>query len=202
MIELPNGVHPNEATPALIDFGGVQRPNSGAGILRIDRPGNRYRASFMLPTKRIAEQGRVIISRLIRAKSEGLRVPYPLGGVNQGLPGSPVVHGAGQTGMAITVRGLTPRYNAKEGFWLSIAEPLSGGSVQHYLHNVAGGVIADASGAASIPLSEMLRAPFPDGAAIHLRKPMIEGLVAGDERSWNISVSLMTDIDFEIEEAA
>lgn len=201
MIELPYGIVPRAVAPALMDFGSMQEPSSGAEAERIDRPGNRYRCNFALPPKSMADQGRVIVSRLIRAKSEGLRVPFQLAGVNQGSPGSPVVDGSGQSGMFIAVRGLTPGYTAKEGFWLSIVEE-SEGQQQHYLHNLADVVRVGASGEAILPLSEMLRAPFEDGAAIHLGKPMIEGALGGDEFAWEASLAHHALIEFEIRETA
>lgn len=201
MIELPHGVVPNAMAPALMDFGAMQEPSSGAQAERIDRPGNRYRCNFALPPHRMADQGRVIVSRLIRAKSEGLRVPFQLAGVNQGSPGSPVVDGSGQAGMFIAVRNMTPNHVAKEGYWLSIVEE-SEGQQQHYLHNLAAVVRADANGMAILPLSEMLRAPFADGAAIHLAKPMIEGALGGDERGWEVSLAHHALIEFEIRETA
>lgn len=196
MIELPPGVVPNAMQPALIDFGGVQRPSSGAAALRLNRPGNRYRCAFSIPPTQMNGHGRVIVSRLIRAKSEGLRLPFELTGVSQGSPGQPVVDGAGQAGMTLSVRGLTPHYTAREGYWMSVVT-----AGQHYLHNIAGNVSAGDSGRAALPLSEMLRTPFPDGATIHLGKPMIEGLVVGDEQVWSISLAHHLSIEFEIEEA-
>ena len=201
MIELPDGVVPNAMMPALMDFGATQEPSSGAAALRIDRPGNRYRCQFGLPPHVMREAGRIVVSRLIRAKREGLRVPFQLAGVHQGNPGAPVVDGAGQAGMFLSVRGLTPHYAAKEGFWLSIVDE-NAGEAQHYLHNVAGGVIADATGKAVLPLSEMLRAPFSDGARVHLAKPMIEGTLVGDEMAWEVSLAHHALLSFEIRETA
>lgn len=201
MIELPDGVLLTAFSPALMDFGSYQEPSSGAEGQRIDRPGNRYRCGFTVSPHRMADHGRVIVSRLIRAKSQGLRVPFQLAGVNQGNPGLSVVDGAGQKGMFLAVRGLTPHYAAKEGFWLSIVDS-SSGEDQHYLHNVAGGVVADAMGKAVLPLSEMLRCPFADGARVHLAKPMMEGMVTGDERTWEVSLAHHAIVDFEIVETA
>lgn len=196
MIELPDGVVPNAMAPALMDFGGYQEPSSGAEGQRIDRPGNRYRCRFGLPPHVMAAHGRVIVSRLIRAKSEGLRCEFQLAGVKQGIPGNPVVDGAGQAGMFLNVRGLTPNYTAREGYWLNIISA----SGQHYLHNVAGGVTARADGTATLPLSEMLRAPFPDGARVELARPMIEGVVVGEERAWEVSLAHHLLTEFEIME--
>ena len=201
MIELPQDVVIGSMSAALMDFGSYQEPSSGAEGQRIDRPGNRYRVSCMISPTVIAQAGRIIVSRLIRAKSEGLRVPFQLAGVHQGNPGAPVVDGAGQAGMFLSVRGLTPHYAAKEGFWLSIADE-SAGEAQHYLHNVAGGAIADANGVAVLPLSEMLRAPFADGAKVHLAKPMIEGTLVGDEMAWEVSLAHHALLSFEIRESA
>ena len=78
----------------------------------------------------------------------------------------------------------------------------SAGEAQHYLHNVAGGVIADANGHAVLPLSEMLRAPFADGAKVHLAKPMIEGTLVGDEMAWEVSLAHHALLSFEIRETA
>src|SRR3546814_1909417 len=70
---------------------------------------------------------RIFIARLLKAKREGLRIPYPLIDVPQGAPGSPVVDGADQSGTTINLRGLTPGYAAKEGYWLSIEEDRKSG---------------------------------------------------------------------------
>lgn len=196
MIELPDHASPNLATPTLIDFGGVLRPSTGAKLLRVDRAGNRFRVAMTLPVQS-AEDARTIIARLIAAKTEGLRVPYPLQGIDQGAPGAPVVDGAGQSGNTINLRGLTPGYLAREGFWLSIVR-----NGQHYLHVVRDpGATANADGDIVLPISPNLRVPYPDGAAVHLGRPMIEGLVEGD-LSWDLALAGLVDsIQFVIEEA-
>ncbi|MFV0922734.1 hypothetical protein ACR720_04505 [Sphingomonas parapaucimobilis] len=196
VIELPAWAVPNSAAPAFMDFGAVLRPSTGAALLRVDRLGSRYRLTLGFPPFDNPNHGRVIVSRLIRAKRMGLRVEMPL------LAPQPIedalVDGAGQAGTTLNVRGLTARRAVREGFWLSI-EKADG---QHFLHNVAGEVLADASGKAAIPLSEMLRWPFVDGAKVHLVRPMIEGLVDGNEQAWSISVERFVGIEFTIEEAA
>lgn len=196
VIELPAWAVPNAAAPAFMDFGGVLRPSTGAGLIRIDRLGSRYRATLSFPVFDDPAQGRVIVSRLIRAKRMGLRVEWPLLAPQQIEDAS--VDGAGQAGTSIAIRGLTPRRTVREGFWLSLVRA----DGQHFLHNVAGEVIADGTGRAALPLSEMLRYPCADGDRVKLVRPMIEGLVDGDEQAWAQSVDQMVDIEFTIEEAA
>jgi hypothetical protein len=203
MIVLPPGVHPNGAVPALLDFGGVIRPSTGAKLLRLDRGGNRFRAAMTLPVQE-AEDARRIVARLIAAKSEGLRVAYPLQGVDQGSPyradGSTfVVDGAGQAGSSIALRGGVPGYAAKEGFWLTIHD--GSREAQGYLHNVKVASIADEDGALTLTVGPNLRIPFPDGAHVELAEPTIEGLVDSDI-SWELALfGLVDNINFTIEEA-
>ncbi|MGV7119550.1 hypothetical protein [Sphingopyxis sp. 550A] len=197
MITLPDAVVPNGIDIALIDFGGILRPPLGGPIQRVNRLGNRFRASVSLPPIPNAELGRVVVSRLIRAKTEGIRLELPLASVDQGSPGNPLINGAGQTGSAITVDGLRPGYGYSEGFWLNI---VTGG--RFYLYNVAGSGKANGSGQATIPIAPALRKSPADNDAIHLQKPMIEGFVIGDEVAWSISLAHHIGISFEIEEAA
>lgn len=198
MITLPEGVVPNGADPTLLDFGGIIRPSTGAKILRLDRGGNRYRVAMTLPI-RSGEDARRVVSRLLAAKSEGLKVEYPLQGVYQGTPGSFVVDGAGQSGNTILLRGGTPHYAAKEGFWLTIHD--GDATTQGYLHNAKAQSIADGSGGMELIVTPNLRIPFPDGAHVELAKPTIEGSVEGDV-SWSLAIGELVDnLNFVIEEA-
>lgn len=197
MLSLPETPAPNGATPALVDRGGVLR---GASALRVNRLGSHYRIEVTYPPLNDASLARVFVSRLIRAKREGLRLPYPLLDVDQSACGTAVVvDGAGQTGGALRVRGLPAGVTVHEGYWLSVQST----SGQHYLHNAGGSVVADGDGKATIAVGDtMLRRAFADGARVHLAKPMIEGLIGGSEWVWGLSVDHNTAIAFTIEEAA
>lgn len=197
MIEFPADVVPNSATPSLIDFGGVIRPATGGETLQLLRLGNRYRVEMTLPTE-TAEARLVAISRLRKAKREGLRVPYPLQGVDQAGGGLLVVDGAGQTGNSINLRGGTPGFVIREGFWLSIQRT----DGRHYLHGADAERTISSEGKVSLPIGPNLRWPFADGATVHLSEPMIEGILDSDV-SWNIALGNLIDgIGFAIEEVA
>lgn len=194
MITLPAAPAPNDAQPSMIDFGANLRGALGARTVRVDRPGNRFRAAISYPLMKPAE-ARVFVSRLLRAKSTFVRMPWPLLGISQGAPGSPVVNGAGQAGTAIALRGLAPGFQFQEGFWISI---LGGG--QHYLHNVTNAVAANGSGLATVSIVPALRFPFPDGAVAHVAQPMIDGFVSGESTDWAIRVDRMVQVAFTLEE--
>lgn len=196
MIEFPSHLVPNGAEPSIVDRGAVLR---GASAIRIDRAGSHYRIAVSHPPYRSQDDGRVVVSRLIRAKRQGLRIPYPLLSVDQGECGSSVVvDGAGQAGALLAIRGLNRGAVVREGYWLSI----EAGTGQHYLHNVGAGVMADGDGRAVLDVSDTnLRFPFADGDRVHLIRPMIEGVIDGDEQRWSLSVEHNVAIEYVIEEA-
>lgn len=195
MIVLPDAVVPNNIVPALIDFGGIQRPPLGGKILRINRLGNRYRAAVSLPPIP-SDLGRIVVSRLLKAKTQGLRIDFPLCGVDQGSPGSPRIKGANQAGDDIDMDGFTAGYVMREGYWFSIYT-----NSQHYLYNAAADATADGSGNITVPVVPWLRRPPADNDVVYVQQPMMEGLVVGDEQSWNYSLAHHLNIEFEIEEA-
>lgn len=199
MIELPETPAPNGVEPSLLDFGFVQRPPLGGKATRIDRAGSRYRATISFPPM-LPDVSRVFVSRLLAAKSEGLRIEYPLLGVDQGVPGSPVVDGAGQAGTTLALRGMTPGYAFREGFWLSIVDDTDGGDFAVYLHNCRSNAVVASDGTVSIEIAPALRWPFGDGATVLVAKPVIEGFVIGEEWSWQIPVERLIALSVPIEE--
>ncbi|MEM6907172.1 MAG: hypothetical protein AAF494_00715 [Pseudomonadota bacterium] len=180
-----------------MDYGFTLEGALGGASVRIDRPGSRFMASVSYPLMQ-PEVARVFVARLIRAKSEGLRIPYPLLRLSQNGSGAPVVDGADQSGSTINLRGFNPGFQFREGGWLSI-EDASG---QHYLHNVAALTTAASDGRMALPIAPMLRAPFADGASVHVAKPMIEGVIEGESADWTLRVDHLTQLSFTIKEAA
>lgn len=197
MITLPDGVVPNSMAVTLIDFGGVQRPALGGRIQRVNRLGNRFRVAVTLPPLVNIEEGRTVVSRLLRAKSEGLRIEFQLIGADPGTPGTPRINGAGQAGSSLVMDGFTPGYALPEGAPLSIEV-----AAQHYLHFAAGAATANGSGQMTLPITPALRVSPPDNALVHVAAPMVEGLVLGEEWAWSYSLEHHVAIQFEIEEAA
>lgn len=195
MIILPSSPGVRTVTPRLIDAGLVQRPGRGGGpATRIDLPGSRYAADVVYP-KMDADTARVFISRLLRAKSQGLRMPYPLSGVSQGSPGNPTVNGSGAGGTSLPVTGATAGYQVKEGYWVTVVD----GDGTHFLHNVSATVTL-AGGAGTISVWPPLRGSFPNGSLVLLAEPKIEGIVTSDI-NWPLPHTKTVTLEFSIEEA-
>ena len=196
MIDLPTDVGPNSATPRLLDFGGFLQPGLGGEVQRLNRMGSRFAVAFTLPPLTNQKQGRIWVSRLIRGMTEGVRWTYPLLDFYPGAPGNFVVDGADQSGRTLQLRGGTPQYAFREGQPFNVVDA----NGQSYLHFIDELSAADATGAAEIAFSPMLRAPIPDGAALKISKPMIEGYVMGDQLSWQMAIDRTIGLSFEIQE--
>lgn len=198
MIELPESPAPNGVSATLIDFGITMRPALGGAVQRVSRAGSRFRVDLSFPPM-VGDDARKFIARLLKAKREGeIRVEFPLLDVAQGLAGSPVVDGAGQLGTSLTLRGLTPFYAFKEGFWLSIVDAAG----QPYLHNVQSPAVADGSGVVTVTIEPPLRAAFADGATVLIERPVVQGFIDGPEFGWSINVARHYGLGVTIEEAA
>lgn len=195
MIDLPSLPGPNGATPRLLDFGGFLEPGLGGEVQRLNRPGNRFAVQMTLPPLVNQTDGRIWVSRLIRGRAEGARIEYPLLDFHPGAPGAFVVDGAGQAGRLLDLRGGTPRYAFREGQPFSLE--IEG---RHYLYFIDLQELAGADGSATIQFSPMLRKQPPDGAVLHIARPMIEGFVMGDDLSWQMSLDRTIGLSFEIHE--
>ena len=192
MIELPSFAVPGSMQPMFMDAGFTQRGVQSLG--RIDRKGGRFKLALSYGPYE-PDKARVMVSRLIAAKQEGLRIEYPLLH-SQGAPGAPLLNGAVTSGRTLVLDGLTPGYTCKEGYWLSLVK-----SGQHYLHSVRTGGRANGSGQLTITLNELVRDSFADNTVVNLAKPMIEGFVEGDEWAWSTAIERVTPIEFTLEEA-
>lgn len=197
MIELPTWAVPNGASPFLIDFGGFLTPMLGGEVQRINRMGSRFGIAVTYPPVMGKDKGRILVSRLIRGKAEGVRIEYPLLDFAPGQPGTVLVDGASQSGSTLEVKGATPFYAFREGQPFSIYS----GS-RHYLHFVTEETIADASGDAELPITPMLRIEPANNDPCHFAKPMIEGFIMGDEWRWTMMIERMIPVEFEIRERA
>lgn len=191
MIEL-NAV-PNGFDVELVDTGETVRGLNGAGQ-RQNRLGGHYKATFTFPPLKGESDARALKSQLTAGLRQGVKIELPLP-MSQGLPGSPVVDGAGQSGTTLNVTGLTPYYAGRVGWWLNIIA--ADGTI--CLHDITAPFVADASGDAAISIEPPLRLPFDNGDEIELAHPVIAGYP--EEVRWNISLPYLGGFEVMIEEA-
>jgi hypothetical protein len=183
---------PNGFDWELVDNGEVVRSLSGAGE-RQNRLGAHYRFSFSFPPMFGSENGRILKSQLTAALREGASIKIPLP-MPQGLPGTPVVDGAGQTGHSLAVRGLMPHYSGRVGWWLNVTD--SDGVT--CCHDIQEPFTADENGDAVIAIEPELRIPLADGDAVELANPVVKGFI--DEARGNVALAHLYGFQIVIEE--
>lgn len=195
MIDLPDHPTPAAATPALIDFGAFLTPSLGGPIQRVERMGSRFKIACAMPPMPNPILGRQWVSRLIRGKQEGARMPWPLQGFDPGTPGDILVSAAGAAGRSLPIKTATPNYVFREGQFFSIVI-----SAKHYLYMVTAETFASATGTATLPIEPMLRVSPPLNAVCHFGKPMVEGFIQGDSFAWEMSLAHFVGMSFELTE--
>lgn len=195
MIELPRIPAPNSVTARQIDKGVTQRSIAGGETIRIDRMGNRFEAEFGFPVM-TADVARVFVSRLQRAISEDLRIEYPLLGISQSGGGATVVDGANPSGVTLPIKGGTPGFAIKEGYWLNVFD----GQGRPYLHNVSEPVLIAPDGTAELTVWPPIRTPVADESAVEIATPTMQGLVTNIE--WDLMLADMIQLGFTLEERA
>ena len=196
MIDLPDNPGPASASPALIDSGAFLTPPLGGPVQRIDRLGGRWRIAVTMPPLR-GTDSRIWVARLVRGKTEGVRMALPLQGFDPGAPGSPVVDTSAQVGGSLKLRGCTPNYIFREGQFFSV---ITGG--RHHLIMVAAEPIVASDGKVTLPIRPLIRVAHLDGDVAAVGKPMIEGWVMGEEWGWEMQLADFSGLSFDIAEAA
>lgn len=195
-IELPSAPGIQTGRPSLLDFGGMLIPPGGGIAQQLIRPG-RFSLDVTLPSARSTAEGRIFISRLIRAKSQGGLIGFPQD-LDVGDPGDEIkVAVAGQTGSTLDLTGFPPGYTVLEGQFFSMI--FAG---RRYLHEADADTAADGNGQMELPISPMLRVSPNQGAVCEFARPMIEGYIAGNAVQWKIQTAPFIDITFTISEMA
>ena len=118
---------------------------------------------------------RGLVADLLMGSSQIVRVPIPEPGIDKGAPGAPVVDGEDLSGSLIPMRGLTPHYVLRKGWFVTID---AAAGARAYL--VTGEVIAGADSKAVVPVWPMLHVPVADGDRVELLNPWIEGAIDDD----------------------
>ena len=176
-------------SPFMLDWGGALTPQNGGAVQTLMRLGTRNGLDFTLPQMRTEPLGREWSAKLRLAKLFGALLPFGQDGFNIGTPGTPVIDGAGQSGMVAAMRGFTPGYVVKLGQAFSLVH-----LNRRYLHFAAVTAIVDTGGRISLPIFPMLRLFPNDGDACEFATPMIQGSLSGNQVKWNRQSAPWTDV--------
>lgn len=193
-VALPSWPLPASTTMRQMVFGNDLTPTMGGPTMRIQHLGSRFSMEVAMPMMSY-DDARVWISKFLQAEGDTVLMNVPQPGLDIGNPGSPVVDGAGQLGMFLNVRGLTPGYVLRTGQFFSLVE-----SGQRFLYCLLEDAIADAQGKARIYFWSMMRRQPQDGDVLEIAQPKIEGFAAKGGFEWSIDAAQHTGLEFKIDE--
>lgn len=190
VLVLPTVPAPANMGIALISAKNVLAPAFGDGEQELLRKGSRYALTFQMPPMRyttsmewddLMAEGDTVV----------MKVHQP--GFDTGAPGTPRVNGAGQSGSALVLDGLTNGYVVRKGQFLSVIT-----QGRRFLYRAKANVTV-ASGTATVPLRTMLRFPPADNDVVEIAQPMIEGFVR-DLGEWSVGVERLVGLQFTVRE--
>ncbi|MRL69908.1 hypothetical protein [Brevundimonas sp. SPF441] len=190
VLVLPTDPAPANMGIAMITAKNVLAPAFGDGEQELLRKGSRYALTFQMPPMRyvtsmdwddLMAEGDTVV----------MKVHQP--GFDTGAPGTPRVNGAGQSGSALVIDGLTSGYVIRKGQFLSVIT-----QGRRFLYRAKANVTVS-SGTATVPLRTMLRFPPADNDVVEIAQPMIEGFVR-DMDSWEVGVDRLVVLKFTVRE--
>lgn len=193
-IALPTSPSLRSARVRLLDFGADLAPPLGGVTQHVARIGTRFAVDYEMPPLAESSDGRVFLSKLRQAKSDGALYPFPQFGVVTGSPGSPLVAAAASGGTTINVKGLTPGYVIRDGQFFSVIH-----AGRRYVYAAAAAVTASGTGIASLSIYPMLRTALTVDDVIEMAAPMIEGLLSSVD--WDVMQVPFNAVTFTISES-
>ncbi|WP_404415553.1 hypothetical protein [Brevundimonas vesicularis] len=190
VLVLPTDPAPANMGIAMITAKNILAPAFGDGEQELLRKGSRYALTFQMPPMRyvtsmdwddLMAEGDTVV----------MKVHQP--GFDTGAPGTPRVNGAGQSGSALVIDGLTNGYVIRKGQFLSVIT-----QGRRFLYRAKASVTAS-GGAATVLLRTMLRFPPADNDVVEIAQPMIEGFVR-DLGEWSVGVDRLVGLQFTVRE--
>ncbi|MGW8202975.1 hypothetical protein ACWGM0_10560 [Sphingomonas bisphenolicum] len=186
------------ATPALLDYGVLQKPVLGGPINKVDRLGGGHTLSYTVPPKAVEPDGRRLVARCQMAKRYGVILEVPQVDFKVGAPGVGIsIASAVAGGRYVDITGATPRYAIRMGQALNITR-----NGHRYLYFTSEQVILNGAGAGQIALTRPLRTKLLGAEPVNLARPVIEGWIEGDNFSWPIDMQRTVGLKFDVVERA
>lgn len=176
-----------------LDFGAMRVPPLGGRAQRVNRLGNRWAVEVSLPPMALPD-ARAWSAALTSAVQNGARWKLRQVGLTVTVGGGCQVNGAGQLGTSLVCDGALRGGAVPAGAFVSL---LTGGV--RYLHQTAAPVVANSSGALTLPLAEPLRVVPADNAPVEFA-PQIEGMIEADAAALTIDAARLGRMAFVLTE--
>lgn len=200
MIDLPATPGPVDLTWRQIDFGGQLTPPLGGEVQRVNRLGNRLAVAVTLPPMRPADAAAWVVA-LNLALTQGARWLIRQVELDVGVPGMPVVDGAGVAGSVLPIRSATAGYVFRTGQFVTVVA-----ADHRATHLVAAPATVGGDGKTTLTIVPPLRVAPADGDSVLVTAASIatgvtiEGLLEGDGFEWTIDRARRVGLSFTISE--
>ncbi|MFT4076843.1 MAG: hypothetical protein QM647_15060 [Asticcacaulis sp.] len=193
-ITLPELPDMSAFTPTLVTYSNDLSGPLGGPTQRLLRMGDRWKVAVTLaPLPRLEADAWAALLIAASRDTAVLNWPQPEGGA--GSPGTPVVYGAGQSGMTLTIGGLTAGYMFRAGQMISF---ITDG--RRYSHMVMTGVTVASNGRIGLSILPLLRVSPADGDTVEVEQPSIEGLIDPDGLTIPYGSGGITSLGFTLTE--
>lgn len=176
-------------------FSGNQEGVLGGADLQIPRMGDRFAVDVSTSQLRQDAQSRQLVAALMEATTADAKITLRLPNTPALIRGNGVVHGSGQTGSTLQVRGMIPNVVLHWGVFFSIVH-----AGIHHVHMIRAQTVVDPSGRATVPIWPMLRFISVDDQACHFSDPMIEGQLVGFDKGAGFERNRTKPLAFTIQE--
>lgn len=190
VLVLPTNPAPANMGIAMITAKNVLAPAFGDGEQELLRKGSRYALTFQMPPMRYTKS---MDWDDLMAEGDTVVMKVHQPGFDTGAPGTPRVNGAGQSGSALVIDGLTNGYVIRKGQFLSVIT-----QGRRFLYRAKADVTVS-GGTATVPLRTMLRFPPAYNDVVEIAQPMIEGFVR-DLGEWSVGVDRLVGLQFTVRE--
>lgn len=169
-------------------------PAFGGPTSRVRRLGSKWAVDVELPPMRY-EKAMAWVAALTSADADTVVLALHQPGFKPGVPGSPLVNGAGQLGSLISLDTFTPEYAATAGQWFNLTA-----AGRTYLYQVAADTIATGGACPALPINPMIRRSPANNSPAVFSDPVIEGFISGRETTWTVDVAKTVGLAFTITE--
>ncbi len=186
VIDLPVTPGPASCRFLPVRFGMLLSPPNGGEEQQLNKLGDRWAVEVRLPRLTLAQAADWSTS-IDLARRSGARWQLRQLGVAIGTPGTVLVAGAGQGGMALAVDGMTPWTGWSKGQFVS---QITGG--RRFLHRLAAAGHST-NGTATLNFTAPIRRSPADNDVIDFM-PAIEGALTGAEGDWEIDEARLVTV--------
>jgi hypothetical protein len=180
-----------EVTPFLVSAGATVRSPLGGDSQRINRLGDRFGVSVVMPPLENGDHARMLVAQLNQAVSEGVIMSWPQVEFDPGVPGLVLVNGANQLGSTLNVDAVGTGYSFRHGQFGNFTA-----AGRLHLFQITAD-LAESSGAAALPILPMIRKSPADNSAVDFTNVRIEGHLEGS-REWSVDRARTIGLSFTV----